>query len=218
MANSLPGTFQHQQMLQTIIDYYAHDSRILAILLFGSLGRGNWDTYSDLDLDIVMQDDVLIDAAVELAQLCDAIEKKHALDTIIIADSEEGDVVLSNLLEFSIRYHPLLDTKPAILDTMILLAGTLSIEAIRDAGEINRNEYRANLDEIVNQCIRYALEIHNAVTRERFWMASELLYRSRVLLMQLFTVTHGGIRTIHFFETNADLKLQEQFKQSLATG
>ena len=66
MKQSLPGTRRHQQLLQAILDFYADDKRILAILLFGSLGRGNWDTYSDLDLDIVMHDNVKINATQEL--------------------------------------------------------------------------------------------------------------------------------------------------------
>lgn len=215
MTQDLPGTLRHQQMLQSILDYYASDKRILAILLFGSLGRGNWDTYSDLDLDIILRDDAPIDAILELNNLCAGIKQKHGFEALIIADHEEGDVVLSNLMEFSIRYHTLATTKPAILDTMQLLAGPLTLDEIRLAGEANRHENTSDLTEIVNQCIRYTLELQNAIARQRLWMALEFLYRTRSLLIQLFAITHHDIRSIHSFEEHADLDLQAKLAKIL---
>jgi len=49
--NDYPGTPQHQTLLHSIVSYYENDPRILAVVIFGSLGRGTWDCYSDLDLD-----------------------------------------------------------------------------------------------------------------------------------------------------------------------
>lgn len=215
MTKSLPGTSQHQQILQTIVKRYANDDRILAVLLFGSLSRGNWDTYSDLDLDIVTKDDVSIDVTVELDHLCAVIKHENGLDALIISATDEADVVLSNLIEFSIRYHALIDTKPAILDSMILLTGTLSIDQVQAAGNANRIVHQSDLTGIVNQCIRYTLELHNAVSRQHLWMSLELLYRIRFLLMQLFTITHDGIRPVQFFEANASRDLHKRLKRIL---
>ena len=120
---------------------------------------------------------------------------------------------ITNLTEVSIRYHPLHDTKPAILDSMLLIAGQLSLEDVRLAVEANQKVIEPELDDIISQCIRYCLEIYNALERERLWMALELLYRTRGLLMQLFTVTCGGIRTTHFFEAHASVDLQILLKQ-----
>jgi predicted nucleotidyltransferase len=53
-------------LLQQVVSYYAGDPRILSIVVFGSLGRGNWDRYSDLDLDIIIADDITIDTIHEL--------------------------------------------------------------------------------------------------------------------------------------------------------
>ena len=61
-----PGTPQHQALLRTIVAHYDQDPRILAIVVFGSLGRGNWDALSDIDLDVVIADDARIDVADEL--------------------------------------------------------------------------------------------------------------------------------------------------------
>lgn len=214
MMDSLPGTPEHQQILQTVIDHYASDDSILAVIVFGSLGAGNWDAYSDLDLDIVTRDDVAVNVAKELSRLCAVIKGDYGLDSIIIPDEDEGDVVLSNLLELSIRYHPLHDTKPAILDTMLVLSGELSAEDIREAGEGNRLiDQPKNLRTIVNQCIRYALEIQNAVKRGRIWLALELLHRIRLLLMELFTISQDGIRPVQHFEAYADPQLHDYLKQ-----
>ena len=124
MYDNLPGNNRHCEILQLIMDFYADDERILAIILFGSLARGDWDQYSDIDLDIVIKDDVELNIAVELTRLCTAIHHKFGYDALLIPAEDEGDIVLSNLIEFSIRYHPLHSTKPAILRDMRILAGT----------------------------------------------------------------------------------------------
>ena len=65
-SKDLPGTLQHQRILDSITSYYENDPRILAITVFGSLGRGNWDCYSDLDLDVVVADEIKIGVEAEL--------------------------------------------------------------------------------------------------------------------------------------------------------
>jgi predicted nucleotidyltransferase len=218
MATSLAllGTPQQQQILQTIVDHYADDERILAVLVFGSIGAGNWDKYSDLDLDIVTADGVSIAIIAELESLCTTIKHQHGFDALIIPNNdEEGDVVLSNLVEFSIRYHTLRTTKPAILNSMILLTGEISLEQIQSAGAANRVAHPPNLTKLVNQCIRYTLELQNTILRQRLWMTLELLHYIRLLLMELFTITHQGIRPVQFFEANANPDLQERLKRIL---
>ena len=205
----LPGTSRHQQMLQTIIDYYEDDERILAVLLFGSLGHGDWDTYSDLDLDIVMSDDVPIDAQHELTELCAYIKQQHDFHALIIADDEEGDVVLSNLLEFSIRYHILSDTKPAILDSMRLLSGSLTLDDVQQGVNTKYISTPPLIEDRVNQCICYALELRNAILRERIWMSLEFLHRIRGLLMALSSQDQ---RHIHFFDAHANPELKAHLR------
>ena len=60
-----PGTSQHQALLNTIVSYYQQDPRILAVSVFGSLGRGGWNAPSDVDLDVVIADDARIDVVDE---------------------------------------------------------------------------------------------------------------------------------------------------------
>jgi predicted nucleotidyltransferase len=207
----LPGTPRHQRILQSILDYYAEDSRILAVLVFGSLGRGNWDEYSDLDLDIVVVDDASIDARTELANLCSSLKDKHGLEALIIAEIEEGDVVLSDLLEFSIRYHVLADTKPAILDSMRRLSGTLTLHEIRAAAIQDKISAPTEMVDLINRCIRYAVQLQKAVSRQRLWMSLELLQRIRSLLMSIYSRGHGGDRPVQFCDAHAGPELNRLF-------
>src|SRR5579864_3889614 len=135
----LPGTHPHQTLLAAIIHHYANDPRIVAVSLFGSLARGTWTLLSDLDLDVVVADVTVIDVVPELEQLCQSFGDLGGQDALIIPDGQDAaDVVLTSLLEFSIRYHPLATTSPNIIDHMVLLAGRIEAETIRAAGRSNR--------------------------------------------------------------------------------
>ena len=108
-----PGTPQHQALLRTIVAHYDQDPRILAIVVFGSLGRGNWDALSDIDLDVVIADDARIDVVDELRQLCAAFSPLGEHAALIVPDGDDaGDVVLESLMQLSVRYHPLAQTSP----------------------------------------------------------------------------------------------------------
>src|SRR5258708_8241293 len=78
MGGTYPGTQQHQALLERVVDYYQDDHRVLAVCLFGSLVRGNWDQYSDLDLDVVIEDGVQINLLEELQALCATFQQLAA--------------------------------------------------------------------------------------------------------------------------------------------
>src|SRR5260370_9665991 len=130
-----PGTPQHQQLLQQVVSYYAGDPRILSIVVFGSLGRGNWDRYSDLDLDIISADDITIDIMQELSQLCESFTAIDEHAALIIPNGEDaGDIVLESFLELSIRYHQLQTTIPNIVIRIGALSAQVYSERIKVAG------------------------------------------------------------------------------------
>lgn len=52
----LPGTIIHKQILNSLLELFKQDKNVRAFIIFGSLVRGNWDKYSDLDLDIVAKE------------------------------------------------------------------------------------------------------------------------------------------------------------------
>ena len=85
-SESLPGNSRHQAVLKGIIEYYREDPRILAVIVFGSLGRGNWDQFSDLDMDFIFADTTRMDVLQELNDLCTALQKVGEQPARILPD------------------------------------------------------------------------------------------------------------------------------------
>jgi predicted nucleotidyltransferase len=212
-----PGTAQQQALLGAIVSFYAHDPRVMAVAVFGSLGRGNWDAYSDLDLDVVVADEVRIDIRQELAALCASFSVIGERALLIVFDGDESaDVVLESLLEFSIRYHPLCTTNPNIVDSLLVLSGTVDRTAIQAAGEANRRvDDRRQLAQLLDRCVRYAVGADVALQRGGIWSAVELLHLMRDLLMALFASTHGYVRTYQAFQAHAEPALQARLGSTL---
>ena len=48
-TSDYPGNAQQQRIFAVTL-FYTDDPHVLAISVFGSLGRGNWDDYSDLGI------------------------------------------------------------------------------------------------------------------------------------------------------------------------
>jgi len=207
-AKELPGTLQHQKILQAVTSYYENDPRILAILVFGSLGRGNWDGYSDLDLDVVVADGIKVDVQVELTHLGSALAAVDEQIALLIPGDDDADVVFKSLMELSIRYHPLADTSPNIVDSMLLLMGRMDLAAIETAGLANRKLDNEPLSRVLDRCVRYALEVDSALHRKYLWSAIELLHYMRHNIMELFTFSHAGKRPYQFFQKEADQQMQ----------
>jgi predicted nucleotidyltransferase len=213
--NSYPGTPQHQTILRAIVEHYEHDPRILAVAVFGSLGRGNWDEYSDIDLDVVIAEGVSLNAAEELTQLCRAFEQLGEHLAVLIPDDDDaGDVVFDSLLQMSVRYHPLADTHPNIVDTLHVLTSRIDHNVIAAAGLANQRP-RQSLEVTLAECVRYAAVADIALQRHGLWDAIEVLHRLRTSLMELYTLTHGGQRPCLFFQANADPDLQAQLGRTL---
>ena len=211
-----PGTPQHQTLLKTIITVYEQDPRILAIVVFGSLGRGNWDGLSDIDLDVVIADDARIDVVDELRKLCAAFSALGEHAALIMPDGDDaGDVVLESLMQLSVRYHPLAQTSPNIVSSMVVLAGSLDHTAIAAAGEGNRAETEPPVGQLLDECVRYAAVAHVYLQRGTLWLSIDILHRMRGLLMEIFTRTHGGGRSPQRFEAAADGALQARLGATL---
>lgn len=211
-----PGTPQHQALLQAIASYYANDPRVLAMAVFGSLGRGTWDRYSDLDLDVVIADGVEIDVIQELRRLCDSFVSIGERVALIIPDGDDaGDVVLESLMELSIRYHPLHTTSPNIVDSVQVLAGRIDGAAIKVAGLANECTGARPLGRILDMCVRYAVGVDVALQRRQIWGAIELLHRMRGLFMESFARARSGVRAYHVFQAEADAALQARLGATL---
>ncbi len=210
-----PGTPQHQAILRAIVDHYESDQRILAVAVFGSLGRGNWDEFSDIDLDVVIADQVNLDVIEELTRLCHALTPLGEYCAMVIPDdTDAADVVFESLLQLSARYHSLATTSPNIVDSLQVLTGRIDHSVIAAAGAANQQPGES-LEELLSRCVRYAAVADIALQRNGLWDAVDVLHRMRTLLMELYTLTHGGRRPWQFFQANADANLQAELGHTL---
>jgi predicted nucleotidyltransferase len=213
---SLSGTPSHQAVFSALTAHYANDSRVLAFSLFGSLARGDWDEYSDLDLDVILRDDVMIDARQEAERLAPVLEAIGERTVLILPRGQGSvDLVLLPLLEISIRYHALVTTSPNIVESAIVLTGPLTTEQVRAAGLANAESDETAPSELLDACVRYALEVDIAIRRGELWLAVELLHRTRGMLMELFVQSRSGGRPTQTFDAQADPALQQRLGATL---
>jgi hypothetical protein len=149
-----------------------------------------------------------------LQALCEsfaAIDEHAAV--IVPQRADEGDVVLSSLIQLSIRYHALEMTSPNIVDSMFLLYGSIEAETIRAAGLANQQAAAKGLGVICGRCVRALAEADVALQRRRLWFAVEHLNRVRAALIEIYGVAHGATRSLHYLQDHAD----EQFPAELAS-
>ena len=132
---TLPGTSAQQALLRRIIHAYARDERVLAVGVLGSLGRGTWDEWSDLDLDVVVADGVVLDAVTEAHALCELLCESEPL--VVPSRAGEVDVLLRSLEQFSIRYHTLGTTNAHIIDDLKIVGGRVDRAVVLDAGVVH---------------------------------------------------------------------------------
>jgi len=217
MAETLPGTPQHQALLRSVVSFYTDDPRIRAVVLFGSLSRGTWDRFSDLDLDVVLVDGVNIDVLAELERLCDSFAPIGEQAALIVPDgTEAGDIVLASLEQLSIRYHPLATTSPNIVDSLYMLVGHIDdAAAIIAAGMANQRPVAVTPLQLIDRCVRYVVGVDVALQRGHLWGAIEQLHLIRGLVMDVFAMTHGGGRAVPIFQRDADATLQAQLGKLL---
>jgi hypothetical protein len=148
---------------------------MLAALVFGSLGSGTWDAYSDLDLDVVVVDGVTIDVMEEVRRLCEALHEHPAVMLVDGRDDEVHVVLESSLMQMSVRYHPLRSTSPNIVDSMLILTGRIEAAAIYAAGSASEKPRAPALAELVSACVRLAVTIDAQLHRRQLWTAYSVL-------------------------------------------
>ncbi len=201
----MPGTARHQALLRTIVDACEHDERVLAIGVLGSIGRGTWDEWSDLDLDIVTTDEL------------DAVAEGHRLGgpeaLVLPTRPGEVDVVLPSLEEFSIRYHPLGTTNAHIVDDLKIISGIGRDQIVAAGLRVSLPPW--SLELIVSEALRFAIGVHIRVRRRHFWQAVWLLDELRVRLMEVFA-TARGLRPVRSFDALASPELQRRMGTLLA--
>jgi predicted nucleotidyltransferase len=208
-TDSLPGTPHQQLLLRAVTNHYARDPRVRAVAVFGSLGRGTWDQYSDLDLDIVIADDAQLGLGDEIQHLTTLLATCNETIACVDPDGDTAvDLMLLSLIGVSICYHPLQATPPEIVDSMHVLAGSLTPEVIRAAGQANQQRASTAQGSGIDQFLRLAVEVDIALQRAQFWRAVQCLQLMRNLALSAYAVTHGGERPFYFFQAHASPDLQ----------
>ena len=209
----LPGTRAHQALLRSIVDAYAADERVLAVGVLGSLGRGTWDEWSDLDLDVVVADDVVLDAVVEAHAVCERLCQFEAL--VVPSRPGEVDVLLPSLEQLSIRYHTIGTTNAHIIDDLKIVGGHLDRAAVLAAGVVHSLPLRTP-ELIASEALRFAVSVDTALRRGNVWQALRGLDELRWRLQELFAITLSQPRPAHAVDALAGRELKGKLGGLLA--
>jgi predicted nucleotidyltransferase len=171
------GSDAHRVLIERIVDHYHGDVRVRAVAVFGSVSTGAWHDLSDVDVDVVIDDGVVIAPAVEAA----ALFGPRAV--IILARTDSVDVVLTSLEEVSIRWHPLAATSPNISASVRVVGGELSAAEIAAEGDTNR--VQPDEQQLLDALVRDAISAWKSLSRGRRWDAVLAMQRMRQYLLAL---------------------------------
>src|SRR5207302_9822283 len=93
------GSNAHRALIGQVVTHYQHDNRVRAVAVFGSVGAGTWHELSDVDFDVVIEDDAQVVPADEVAALF------GARAVVVLVRGDSADIVLDSLQELSARCH-----------------------------------------------------------------------------------------------------------------
>jgi predicted nucleotidyltransferase len=171
------GSDRHRAWIEQIVAHYHGDARVRAIVVFGSVSAGTWHELSDVDLDVVIDDGVVIEPSAEAAALF------GPRAAIILPRTDSVDVVLDSLEEFSIRWHPLVATNPNICASARVVAGSVATADVVAAGEGNRTP--PNEQHLLDSFVRDAVYAWKSISRAKRWDAVAAVERMRQVLVAL---------------------------------
>lgn len=210
----LPGNFFHQKILQILVDLYKNDHNVEALGVFGSVAMGNWDNYSDLDLDAVVKDDSKSAAGKLVEQMISAFKTG---DENVLLNFEEGKgewvIIFDSLDRLSIKFHLLSDTKPQIKESLVILYGKLDREKV--ISSVTEKLNTPNLEFLVNKFLEISIYVPIALHRKNLVNAQFFLNKMRQTLIEIYTVSHGIPRSFDF-EAHANKDLVEEISQTYA--
>lgn len=210
----LPGTPQQQQLLRTIAGLYTDDARVLAVLVFGSLGRGTWDAYSDLDLAVIVRDDVQIDMHAEIARMRAAFTGLGEQIAFTEVAGQDGFIALQSLIEVALEYRLLRAISPYVHQGFVVLTGAIDPATIRSAADANR-EPLPPLSQRLHQTLWLAMIVDVYLQRGGVWAALPTLERMRTNLLDIFADSRNRIRPYRLFDELAGPVLKAKFSRCL---
>jgi predicted nucleotidyltransferase len=210
----LPGSPHHQELLQLITKFYAGDDRILALILFGSLGRGAGDAWSDLDLAVIVRDGVHVDISAELTRLA-AVLAEYGDPVLLTADAgDAGCLIPQSLCGIAIDYTELSKVSSYLLHGCLVFMGTLDLETIHKAATANDVPPPA-VGLLLQKALWLAMDADICIRRHQFWQALPTLDRMRGALIEIYATSRGGKRASYDFGETASAELQAKFGRTL---
>ena len=171
------GSEAHRALIEQVAAHYRRDRRVRAVAVFGSVSTGGWHELSDVDLDVVTADGVVMEPGPAAAELF------GDRAVIIVSRADSADVVLDSLEEVSIRWHALAATSPNISASVRVADGELSAAQIAAAGEANRTQ--PDEQHLLDVLVREAVGAWKALRRGRNWDAITAVERARHSLTAL---------------------------------
>ena len=205
---NLPGNSTRQIILKTLVDLFKVDANIRAFIVFGSLVRGNWDNYSDLDLDAIVKDDKKEIIQSKIRGMIQALEAS-GLEILITFEefTNESIVIFGSLDRMSIRFHLLEDTNEAILETMKVLTGNLTKDDIKKSTV--KKETKDDLELLSNKFLELSLYVPISLRRKKLINALFFLNKMRQTLFQIYVKSRGIPREFDF-ESSANEVLKKE--------
>lgn len=195
----LPGTKNHQLLLNLILTTFTKDKNIHAIILFGSLARGDWDKDSDIDLDIVVKDASAKIISEEFKKLLDGLAKNQQKILLHFNEtSHEITIVFATLDRMSIRFHLIEDTNWKILDSMKIIFGDLTKEKIINALPRKKMSEIPSLELLQDKFLELAVYVPISLRRGKLINAAFFLNKMRQLLIEIYTNARNIDRFLDF--------------------
>lgn len=214
LNQAFPGNHYQQSLLRHFAEHYHSDERVLAVLIYGSLGRGAEDAFSDFDIAVVIHNDVEIDIPYEIEQIQKSYTAIGEPTFFTESAGASGFLVMESLTCFDISYFKLDAMHPTLLAGFHLLTGALEREIILDKARANDRAPLANSIQI-HKALWHLITVDRYLQRKHFWRALESLESARTTLMDIFATTHGGRRAHQIFEEQTTVAMREIFGRTL---
>ena len=210
---TLPGNSNHRKILQILLNSFSKDNNILVFGVFGSVGRGNWDDYSDLDLDIIVKDDSEIKIKQQLNALLKSISDVNLIVLVSFEEFKNEYVIILNTLDrISIRFHIKEDTVYHILDSLKILYGTLSKEEI-EKSITKPNTEKQNIGILKNKFLELSIYVPISLKRKRLINAEFFLNKMRNTVIDIYLKSRNMNRYFDF-ENNAEQDIRERISKT----
>lgn len=199
----LPGNTTHQKILSILLNVFKKDNNILVFGVFGSVARGNWDKYSDLDLDVIVKDDLKETINSEFKTILSVLNK-NGLEVSLYFEEFIGEwvIIFDTLDRISLRFHLLKDTIPHILDGFKILYGNLTVEDINKSIGKEKSQL-SNLEILKDKFIKLSIYVSIALHRNELINAEFFLTKMRNIIIKIY-IQSRRIPRIFDFEKNIE--------------